>query len=95
MKKVKLTPEQKAYIKGLEKSKHRKAQKLQFRLQNAFEQTKLTSEDMLEISKRLSERIRETEDKPKIVMTTNPLCNSTWVYDAYIEYTLINKKHNK
>ncbi len=33
---MKLTPEQKAYIQGLDKSKHRKHQKLQFKLQNAF-----------------------------------------------------------
>lgn len=34
---MKLTPEQKAYIKGLDKSKHRKQQKRQFKLQNEFE----------------------------------------------------------
>ena len=34
--KIPLSKEQKVYLVGLDKSKHRKQQKLQFKLQNAF-----------------------------------------------------------
>ena len=34
---MKLTKEQKAYLAGLDKSKHRKEQKRQFKLQNSFD----------------------------------------------------------
>ena len=85
---MKLKPEQKAYIKGLDKSKHRKEQKRQFKLQNKFEEDKEMAELVIEASKRLEEMAINIVPKCKIVIMHNPYQKVNWVY----EYIKSNQK---
>ena len=73
---MKLKPEQKAYIKGLEKSKHRKAQKRQFKLQNKFDYASELANHTFSLMNEIN-----IVPKCKIVILHNPSQKVNWVYE--------------